>query len=48
MALYVQYTPDVYPQSEGSVLFWLFPEEFSQSRLGDRELGEFVLVIWQL
>ncbi|CAG7829641.1 unnamed protein product [Allacma fusca] len=39
MALYVQYTPDVYPQQEGQVLFWLFPEEFSQSQLGDRELG---------
>jgi len=39
MAFYVQYTPDVHPLQDGEVMYWLFPEEFSQSRLGDRELG---------
>lgn len=41
MAKYVQYTPDVFCQSDGpGVSVWWFPTTFSQSQLGDRIIGK--------
>jgi hypothetical protein len=39
MANYITYTPEVKADQEGGVHIWWFPEEFSQSRLGDRIIG---------
>ena len=39
MAKYVEHCPDIFPQQERGVNVWWLPEEFSQSRLGDREIG---------
>jgi hypothetical protein len=40
MAKYVEYTPTVFAVSERGINVWWFPEEFSQSRLGDRVIGQ--------
>ena len=40
MARYVDYTPIVYASPDRGVNVWWFPEEFSQSRLGDRVIGK--------
>lgn len=42
MARYIDYAPQVYAiQDVRGVSVWLFPPEFSQSRLGDRIIGNF-------
>ncbi|ODN02950.1 hypothetical protein Ocin01_03719 [Orchesella cincta] len=39
MARYVEYTPDVFSQTDRGVNVWWFPTTFSQSQLGDRVIG---------
>jgi len=41
MASYINFTPDVFGiQHPHGIKVWQFPEEFSQSRLGDRLVGK--------
>jgi hypothetical protein len=44
MAKYVQYTPEVFATQDGGVHVWWFPSEFSQSQLGDRVIGELIVI----